>query len=155
MNKISVLLFISISTFAQQDSITYKYWVKFTDKDNSVFSVNNPEYFLSQRAIDRRNSQNISIQIQDLPINNWYVDSIRNLGFEIINRSKWFNGVILATNDSSLSNKIDFPFVKSIYYFGNWNENKSNQKIKSKLEIFIQKEISLLSQIRLKHTTKE
>ena len=134
MNKIFLLLFISISTFAQQDSITYKYWVKFTDKDNSVFSVNNPEYFLSQRAIDRRNSQNISIKIQDLPINNWYVDSIRNLGFEIINRSKWFNGVILATNDSSLSNKIDFPFVKNIYYFGNWNENKSNQKIKSKLE---------------------
>ena len=135
MNKIFFLLFISISTFAQQDSITYKYWVKFTDKDNSVFSINNPEYFLSQRAIDRRNSQNISIQIQDLPINNWYVDSIRNLGFEIINRSKWFNGVILATNDSSLSNKIDFPFVKSIYYFGNWNENKSNQKVKSKLRI--------------------
>ena len=134
MNKLFLLLFISISTFAQQDSITYKYWVKFTDKDNSVFSVNNPEYFLSKRAIDRRNSQNISIKIQDLPINNWYVDSIRNLGFEIINRSKWFNGVILATNDSSLSNKIDFPFVKRIYYFGNWNENKSNQKIKSKLE---------------------
>ena len=29
---------------------------------------------------------------------------------------------------------IDLPFVKSIYYFGNSNENKSNQKIKSKLE---------------------
>ena len=114
MNKIFVLLFISISTFAQQDSITYKYWVEFMDKDNSVFSVNNPEYFLSQRAIERRNNQNISIQIQDLPINNWYIDSIRNLGFEIINCSKWFNGVILTTNDSSLSNKIDLPFVKSI-----------------------------------------
>tara|TARA_B110000116_G_C16795405_1_gene566368 strand:+ start:1017 stop:2645 length:1629 start_codon:yes stop_codon:yes gene_type:complete len=134
MHKIFLLLFISISTFAQQDSITYKYWVEFTDKDNSVFSVNNPEYFLSQRAIERRNSQNISIQIQDLPINNWYVDSIRNLGFEIINCSKWFNGVMLTTNDSLLSNKIDLPFVKSIYYFGNWNKNKSNQKIKSKLE---------------------
>ena len=134
MHKIFLLLFISISTFAQQDSITYKYWVEFTDKDNSVFSVNNPEYFLSQRAIERRNSQNISIQIQDLPINNWYVDSIRNLGFEIINCSKWFNGVMLTTNDSLLSNKVDLPFVKSIYYFGNWNKNKSNQKIKSKLE---------------------
>ena len=134
MHKIFLLLFISISTFAQQDSITYKYWVEFTDKDNSVFSVNNPEYFLSQRAIERRNSQNISIQIQDLPINNWYVDSIRNLGFEIINCSKWFNGVMLTTNDSLLSNKIDLPFVKSIYYFGNWNKNKSNQKIKSKFE---------------------
>jgi len=135
MNKIFVLLFISISTFAQQDSITYKYWVEFIDKDNSVFSVNNPEYFLSQRAIDRRKGQNIDIKIQDLPINNWYVDSIRNLGFEIINRSKWFNGIMLATNDSLLSNKIDFPFVKRIYYFGNWNENKSNQKIKSKLRM--------------------
>ena len=49
MKKIFLFLFISISTFAQQDSITYKYWVEFTDKDNSIFSVNNPEYFLSQR----------------------------------------------------------------------------------------------------------
>ena len=134
MKKIFLFLFISISTFAQQDSLTYKYWVEFTDKENSVFSVNNPEYFLSQRAINRRGSQNIAVKIQDLPINNWYVDSIRNLSFKIINRSKWFNGVMLSTNDSSLVNKISFSFIKSVYYFGSWNNKKSNQRTNSKFE---------------------
>ena len=128
------MLFVSISAFAQQDSISYKYWVEFTDKENSNFSVSNPEYFLSQRAIDRRTRQNISVKIQDLPINSWYADSIRNLGFDIINRSKWFNGILLSTNDFYLANQINFSFVKSVYYFGSWNSNKANQKTKSKFE---------------------
>ena len=132
--KLILFLFFPLSIFAQQDSITFKYWVEFTDKNNSNYNLNIPEGFLSQRAIDRRVNQGIDVKIQDLPINSWYADSVRNLGFEVINRSRWFNGIMLATNDSTLSNKINFPFIKSIYYFGNWNKNKSNQKIKSKLE---------------------
>ena len=80
----------------------------FTDKNNSNFSISNPEDFLSERAIVRREKQKISIKIQDLPINSWYLDSIRDLGFDVLNRSKWFNGVVLETNDSSLVNQIDF-----------------------------------------------
>ena len=93
-----------------------------------------PEGFLSQRAIDRRVNQGIDIKIQDLPINSWYADSIGDLGFDIINRSKWFNGIMITTNDSTLVNQITFPFVKSVFYFGQWNKNKSNQKKKYKLE---------------------
>ena len=100
------LLLFPFSLFSQQDSISYKYWVEFTDKNNSNYNLNIPEGFLSQRAIERRVNQKIDIKIQDLPINSWYVDSIRNLGFEVINRSSWFNGIMLATNDSTLSNKI-------------------------------------------------
>ena len=132
--KLILFLFFPLSIFAQQDYITFKYWVEFIDKNNSNYNLNIPEGFLSQRAIERRVNQKIDIKIQDLPINSWYADSVRNLGFEVINRSRWFNGIMLATNDSTLSNKINFPFIKSIYYFGNWNKNKSNQKIKSKLE---------------------
>ena len=128
------LLLFPFSLFSQQDSINYKYWVSFTDKDNSNFNLNMPESFLSQRAIERRLKQKIDINIQDFPINSWYADSVRNLGFEVINRSRWFNGIMLATNDSTLANKINFPFVKSVYYFGSWNKNKSNQKTKSKFE---------------------
>ena len=93
-----------------------------------------PEGFLSQRAIDRRVNQGIDIKIQDLPINSWYADSIGDLGFDIINRSKWFNGIMITTNDSTLVNQITFPFVKSVFYFGQWNKNKSNHKKRSKLE---------------------
>ena len=115
MQKIFLLLFVSISALAQQDSVKYKYWLTFTDKNNSNFSISNPEDFLSARAISRRQKQEISIKIQDLPINSWYLDSIRDLGFDVLNRSKWFNGVVLETNDSSLVNQIDFPFIESIF----------------------------------------
>jgi serine protease AprX len=134
MNKFLFLLLFPFSVFAQQDSISYKYWVSFTDKDNSNFDLNMPEGFLSQRAIDRRVNQGIDIKIQDLPINSWYADSIGDLGFDIINRSKWFNGIMITTNDSTLVNQITFPFVKSVFYFGQWNKNKSNHKKRSKLE---------------------
>ena len=125
--KLILFLFFPLSIFAQQDSITFKYWVEFTDKNNSNYNLNIPEGFLSQRAIERRVNQKIDIKIQDLPINSWYADSVKNLGFEVINRSRWFNGIMLATNDSTLANKINFPFVKSVYYFGNWNKNKANK----------------------------
>jgi len=134
IKKTLFFIIISFSAFAQQDSITYKYWVEFTDKYNSNFSVNNPELFLSQRAIERRVRQNIPIKIQDLPINNWYVDSIINLGFDVLNRSKWFNGIMLSTNDSNLVDNINFSFVKSTFSFGRWNRNKSNQRTNSKFE---------------------
>ncbi len=134
IKKTLFFIIISFSSFAQQDSITYKYWVEFTDKYNSNFSVNNPELFLSQRAIERRVRQNIPIKIQDLPINNWYIDSIRNLGFDVLNRSKWFNGIMLSTNDSNLVDNINFSFVKSTFSFGRWNRNKSNQRTNSKFE---------------------
>ena len=131
MQKIFLLLFVSISALAQQDSVKYKYWLTFTDKNNSNFSISNPEDFLSARAISRRQKQEISIKIQDLPINSWYLDSIRDLGFDVLNRSKWFNGVVLETNDSSLVNQIDFPFIESIFCFGSWdNVNYQNQDSK-------------------------
>ena len=119
MNKFLFLLLFPFCVFAQQDSISYKYWVSFTDKDNSNFDLNMPEGFLSQRAIDRRVNQGIDIKIQDLPINSWYADSIGDLGFDIINRSKWFNGIMITTNDSTLVNQITFPFVKSVLYLSN------------------------------------
>ena len=120
MQKLFFILFVSVSAFAQQDSISYKYWIAFTDKNNSNYSVYSPEDFLSDRAIIRREKQNIPIKIQDLPINSWYADSIQDLGFEILNRSKWFNGVVVASIDSSLVSQTNFSFVESVFYFGSW-----------------------------------
>ena len=38
-----------------------KYWVQFTDKNDSPYSINNPEEYLSERAIQRRQDYNIAI----------------------------------------------------------------------------------------------
>jgi len=92
-----------------------KYYVQFSDKDNSPYSVNNPEEYLSQRAIDRRNAQGIAIDIRDLPVNPAYIAGVRNAGASILNPTKWLNGVTIETDNASVINTISsLPYVVSV-----------------------------------------
>lgn len=89
------------------------YFIQFTDKNNSTFQLSKPEEFLSLRSLQRRQHQNISLQINDLPVNQLYVDSLRKLGFTILNTSKWHNAVSVLVSDLSLFNKLNnVSFVK-------------------------------------------
>ncbi len=83
------------------------YWVAFTDKQHNTFSLTQPLQFLSQRALDRRQNQNIALDSTDLPVSSFYIDSLQSLGLQITNTSKWLNGVTVVTNDSVLMDTID------------------------------------------------
>ena len=71
-----VLFLIVITGFSQQ--VPQKYFVAFTDKSETPYSINNPQAFLTQRAIDRRTAQGIQIVEEDLPVNPAYVDSVQH-----------------------------------------------------------------------------
>lgn len=107
------LIIIANQVFAQLSPA--KYWVMFSDKNNSPYSINKPSEFLSPKAIERRAKQGITIKENDLPINPWYLDSIRNIGVRLINWSKWFNFATIETNDAIALNKIsNLPFVSNV-----------------------------------------
>ncbi len=92
-----------------------KYWVKFTDKNNSPYSINNPQSYLSQRAIDRRSFFGIEIKENDLPVNPQYLDAVAGTGVTILNASKWFNSVTIYSTDAIALSEIEqFPFVESV-----------------------------------------
>jgi len=92
-----------------------KYWVQFTDKQNSVYSTSRPAEFLSARAIERRERYSIVISEQDLPVNRAYIDSLTSIGVTVLNRSKWFNAVTVYTTDTNHLNRIrQFAFVKQL-----------------------------------------
>ncbi len=105
------LLFISLffllnalSGFSQNPA---HYWIAFTDKQHNNYSLTQPEQFLSQRALDRRKKQGISLDSTDLPVSKFYIDSLISLGLQIKNVSKWLNGVTVLTNDTNLIDTID------------------------------------------------
>jgi serine protease AprX len=100
--------------FAQQD--TLKYWVQFTDKNNSIYNTLQPNQFLSQRAIDRRAKSQIAITEQDFPVNSWYVDSLLQFpSITLHNTSRWFNAVTIICDDTNAINVIEnMPFVSQI-----------------------------------------
>ncbi len=94
-----------------------KFWIQFSDKNNSPYSVLNPSQFLSARSILRRVTQNIPIVQNDLPVNPSYIDSIRKVpNVIVLNKSKWFNAVTIYTKDTNALNTIKlFPFVHIIH----------------------------------------
>lgn len=90
------------------------YFIEFTDKNNTPYSLDNPLEYLSQRAIDRRQAQNIAIDSLDLPVNPSYIAALQELGLEIVNPTKWLNGTTVRTNNYNLVLQArNLPFVKS------------------------------------------
>ena len=80
----------------------FLFWIQFKHKNQTEFSIENPECFLSQQTILRRKKHNIAIDSTDLPINKIYIDSIVALtNGKIKCQSRWLNGVTLALNDTS------------------------------------------------------
>lgn len=125
MKKIKYLIFLlfaSYSSFSQVAENSYRLYL--TDKNHNRFSVNNPDEFLTQKAIERRRKQGIDIHINDLPISNTYTDSLKKLGLNILSKSRWMNTVVVFTNDKDL-----IDTITSISFI------KSKQKIASKLSL--------------------
>jgi subtilisin family serine protease len=130
-----ILLLVFSKTLISQISPNH-YLVNFTDKKNSKYSINKPEKFLSPRSIARRSTYNIPIDIRDIPVNQTYIDSLKRLGFQIVNTSKWFNSVSVYTTDSSLLNKLkNISFIKSLGIDKKKDSNiKKNNVIKSTIK---------------------
>lgn len=107
--SISFVFILFSQTILAQDF----YWVAFTDKNNSAFSLNNPQEYLSERAIQRRVKQHILIDSLDLPVNKNYIDSVVNIGVTLVLQSKWLNGITVKSELVDFENKVaKFPFVK-------------------------------------------
>ena len=97
---------------AQQD--TLKYRIGLRDKAATTYSLSHPEAFLSEKAIARRQKQNLPIDSTDLPVCRKYVDEIRNQGVNVVVTGKWENFVTVSCNDSTLIDRIAaLPFVRT------------------------------------------
>ncbi|WP_305952869.1 S8 family serine peptidase [Emticicia oligotrophica] len=107
------VLGICTNTFAQ---IKYKYLVLFKDKDGSPYSVNSPLVYLSQKAIDRRFKQGITIKTSDLPPNPAYISSIQQTGATVIYKSRWMNAVLVEATESQKNTILALSSVKGIEF---------------------------------------
>ena len=116
MKKLSVLLFlIAASVFAQAQVATNIYWVQFTDKNDSPYSIDNPEAYLSPRALQRRANLGISIDEYDLPVNPQYLQAVADCGAEPLNPSKWLNGVSVYVTDPAVIEAVNaLAFVETV-----------------------------------------
>lgn len=95
----------------------YQFRLTLTDKDTTEYRIDNPEPYLSQRAIERRTKQGLSIDQTDLPIASKYLRQIEQLDCVITSKSKWLNTVTVYCADSLMATQLDsLPFVKDVTF---------------------------------------
>ena len=131
MKKLSLLLILlAVAIISQAQIATNIYWVKFTDKANSPYSIDNPEEFLSQRALERRARLGIEIDEYDIPVNPQYLQAVADCGAQLLNPSKWLNGVSVYTNSQSVVAAINaLEFVETVRNCPNYLEAQRDKEI--------------------------
>jgi serine protease AprX len=106
-----LLLALCISAYAHAQD---RYFVSFTDKANTTFSLSNPAAFLSAKSIARRTRLGIALTEEDLPVNATYVAQVKATGAKTFFTSKWWNGVLVQTDASTTTTIAALPFVKKV-----------------------------------------
>lgn len=115
------LLFIVVSSYSKNI-----YFINFTDKGDVSAQLASPENYLSQRAIIRRNSQNIAIDESDVPVKKSNIDFLESKGIEVRYSSKWENGVIAEMESYNEANVAGLDFVSKVKLIKKrWNSSAS------------------------------
>ncbi len=134
----AILLFGLLVCFPAEAQLPGEvYWIGFTDKAGSAFSIDQPEGFLSPEALERRQRQGIPVDSTDLPVNQGYIDSLTHMGFRPICRSRWLNAALFSCPDPSLPGLLTGTgFVREIRkarsivnkksFAGKWEEQKTS-----------------------------
>ena len=92
-----------------------KVWVFFTDKPTDGKSVYEAaQQSLSQRALTRRQKDDIPLNIGDVPISDRYVVQIEALGCRTLRKSKWLNAASFIALPEAIRLASELLFVKEI-----------------------------------------
>lgn len=118
MNKstfFSLLLALTFTSFLMAiPAPKVRYWIKFSNKTGTPYTLSNPSAFLTAQSIARRTTYNIPYHVSDLPVNPTYMQQIDAINHvELLYASKWLNGVVVAIDSSAVA----LPALASIKSF--------------------------------------
>ena len=93
----------------------YKFRVQFADKAATAFSLDKPEDYLSERALERRHRQGLPVDSTDLPVCAAYISQVAAGDIIPLCTSKWNNSLLVATDDSLVADRLQcLPFVSKV-----------------------------------------
>ena len=144
---ILILFFFSIHSFGHSSlqSLNYRFRVYLKDKGITTYTLDQPERFLSLKAIERRKDQNVAVDETDLPISRDYFKLLEKAGGKVVSHSKWFRTITVQVTDSLLINDkisrdgkyiISSDQVKLLNVTGadNYTENNHSGYFKDRLD---------------------
>ena len=115
MKKIYLLLFLGIInlSFAQIEDA----WVYFNNKPSAATFLANPLTMLTQRALDRRIAQNISLDATDVPVEQSYITQIAaSSGITVMAKSRWMNALHIRGTQINIQALTSLSFVNHVTF---------------------------------------
>ena len=104
--------FFSVFLFSQDHA-----WVYFTDKENIVEALENPNSILTERALQRKAKFSIPIDERDVPVDENYIAQLKlQNGITVKAKSKWFNCVHVLGTRQDIDNLSELSFVSNIVF---------------------------------------
>ncbi|HEX9252168.1 MAG TPA: S8 family serine peptidase, partial [Ignavibacteriaceae bacterium] len=133
LEKIAPSLQLKMQSDVQSDK--YLIWVYFTDKGNSIDEYYaNLQSVVSKKSLDRRakvlSASNI-IDYSDIPVNQNYITLLISKGFELKQKSKWFNAVSGYASQNEINQLALIPFVKKIDIVGTYAKKIDDVELNS------------------------
>ena len=74
----------------------------------------NPQNYLSQQSISRRNKNQVIFSKEDYPVHQPYIDEVKGMGVAVKITSKWFNAVLVLADETQKTNLETTVFVDSL-----------------------------------------
>ena len=132
-----LLLFSVVSTAQPLTSpLQYRFRIYLSDKGESGYSLDEPEKFLTVKAIERKKRQHVAIDAADLPISPDYFTLVEKTGATVVTHSKWMQTLTVQVADSlSIEQLIALPFVDSVKYVWRGTGYSYRHSIRPRLEM--------------------
>ncbi len=139
MRNLSILILLcsALCSFGQASphSLHYKFRVYLKDKGETTYSLDEPARFLTKKAIDRKQRQNVVIDETDFPISRDYFRLMKLAGVEVVSHSKWFQTMTVQVVDSLTINRVlSLPFVDTVQYVWRGKDWRSSVQMRPRLE---------------------
>lgn len=115
-NRRAALLVVCLASFLEGAAQANRYIVFFTNKQGTPYTISAPSQFLSAKAIERRQAQQISVTEQDLPVTSAYIDGVAATGAMTYFSTRWLNAVLVECEPSLLPTLSALPYVSNVQF---------------------------------------
>lgn len=114
--KFIYLLSLLLIDFYPISAQVNRYIVFLTDKNNSAYSLDKAEAFLSTRSLARKKRHDIEIDLLDLPVSDAYLQDLSSLNLDIFFTSKWMNALLIQSDSSTTQEVALKSYVDSVVF---------------------------------------
>ncbi len=107
-----LIIFLLIIFFFNSGFTQEKYWVFFNNKKGVTFE---PYAYFDSKAIERRVKANIPlIDSTDFPLNENYINSVKEIVEDVTSQSRWFNAIAVWAFPEQIKEVAELSFVKDV-----------------------------------------